>query len=328
MRILHFGPSGFEQTDFSLLGGLTNLGHQVQTCDVIAAKEDIGSTAEKAIEEFQPAMVVTIGGWYLHFDCQSLWQVLKRHGLPHIYWAIEDPVFFDWTSTVHLREYDFVFTIGEKCVDEYIKLGTPAAYLPHACSPHFHKPAAPHVKFQNDIIVISNKYTVAKGTERFLFRGKCFEDLVEPVLQKDYDIKIYGAGWDDGEYHIPQNKLGGIVSRELVPTIYSSSKMVLIIQWDYDGHVCHKTFEALGCKCLQIAPYTPVQEKYFKHGEHIVYSRSPEETLYYVDYYLENQDEREQIAARGQEEAYKNHNLTLRAGNALSVLKRHGFNIN
>jgi len=326
MKILHFGPAGGERTTFSLLGGLTNLGHEVKTCNIHKLKLSMSEKAEKAINEFKPDLIVTIGGWHQHFDAAVLWQIIKKHGLPHVYWAIEDPTFFDWSSTVHLSAYDFVFTVSEKCVPLYNQRGTPAAYLPQACNPAVHKRVPPLAKYRNDIIVLSNKYQ-EYDSERCAFRHKCYHDLVEPVLQAGYDIKIYGRGWDDGMFSIPADKLGGYVGRDTVPAIYSSAKLVLIIQWDYDGHICYKTFEALGCRCLQIAPYTPVQAKFFQHKQHLLYSRSPEETIHLVDYYLRNTAEREKIALQGQREAYKNHSLTVRARQALETLQAHGFSV-
>lgn len=325
MKILHFGPEGFDTYVFSLLNGFRNLGHEVETCNIVFMK-DFENKARKSIEEFNPDMVLTIGGWHAHFDAKLLWKIIKEYGLPNVYWAIEDPTFFDWSSTIHVDAYDFIFTVSEECVEKYAKLGKPAAYLSYACNPEFHKRVEAVEEYKNDIVLLSNKVKEYEA-ERCAFRNKCYVDLVEPVVKGGYDIKLYGYGWDDEKLAIPTKNLGGYVPRTDVPKVYSSAKIVLIIQWDYTGHICFKTYEALGCRCMQIAPYTPLQEKYFTHGEHLVYSRSAEETVKLVDYYLSHEEERELIAARGQEEAYKNHNCTLRARKALEVLKGHGFNI-
>lgn len=324
MRILHFGPP-VENGPFNLLTGFRNLGHIVETCNiisVIALKEK----AEKAIKQFKPDMIITIGGWHAYFDAKTLWQIISDYKIPHIYWAIEDPTYFDWASSIHINAYDFVFTVSEECVPRYTDLGVPAAYLSYACNPDLHKRTTPDEKYKNDIIVLSNKYT-EYDPERCAFRNQCYHNLIEPVLEGGYDIMIYGLRWDDGKYQIPAKNRGGYISRKIVSTVYSSAKIVLIIQWDLTGHICFKTYEAFGCRCFQLAPYTPLQEKYFKDGEHIVYSHSPEETIKYVDYYLSHDEERELIAKKGQEEVYKNHNCTLRAREALRKLKSHGFNI-
>lgn len=325
MRILHFGPSGAERSTFGLLGGFMNLGHTVETCNVLRV-DNIKKVAETAIKQFQPDMVMTIGGWHQHFDTKNLWQVIKRYGLPHLYWAIEDPTFFEWSSIVHVDVYDFVFTVSEECVPKYQKLGVPAAYVSYGCNPEIHLRTDPDENYKNDIIVLSNKYK-EYDSEKCAFRNECFKNLIEPVLTAGHDIMIYGRGWDDGKFNIPKEKMRGYVSRALVPKIYSSAKIVLIIQWDKTGHICYKTYEAFGCRCFQIAPYTPLQAKYFNHGEHIIYSRSPEETLQFVDYYLTHDQDREAIAEKGQKEVYRNHTITVRAREALLALQDHGFKL-
>lgn len=325
MRILHFGPSGGEKSTFAILTGFMNLGHSVKTCNIVG-KTNTEKIVEKEIAEFKPNMIITIGGWHQAFDAETLWRIIKKYKIPHIYLAIEDPTFFDWSSTIHLDAYDFVFTVSEECVQRYIDLGVPAAYLSYCCNPHYHKRVMPNNLYKNDIIVLSNKYK-EYDPKRCEFRHKCFRDLIAPVLTAGYNIKIYGHTWDDGKFNIPPKNLGGYVSRDLVSKIYSSAKIVLIIQWDYTGHICYKTYEAFGFRCMQIAPYTPLQEKYFKHKQHIIYSHSPKETIQYVDYYLTHDEERELIAARGQEEVYKNHSCNVRARQALEILKSNGFNI-
>lgn len=332
MKILHFGIFAFDDTVFSILTGFRNLGHQVETCHIIQAENTL-EIAEEAINRFKPDMVVTIGVWYDLFDSETLWGVIRKHNIPHIYWAIEDPVFFDCISTVHIDQYDFVFTTSRECVKQYNALGKKAAYLPFCCNPEVHKRVNPVPEYTSDIAVLSNfkfdsKYAQSKP-ERYEFRVKCYRDLVEPLIKNDYDIKLYGFGWDDESLSIPEKFFGRdrYVMRYIVPSILSSVKMVMIIQWDYEGHICYKTYEALGCKCFQIAPYTPVQAEYFINGEHLVYSNSPEDTLRLVDYYLSHEKKREEIVKMGQEEAYKKHNCTLRAKTALTYLENHGFDI-
>lgn len=329
MKILHFGLPNSEWNRFVLLGGLINLGHSVNTCNLINTKgSETRERANKAINTFKPNLIITTGRFFDLFDANTLWAVIKNHKIPHIYWAIEDSTFFDHWSKRHIHAYDFVFTISQSCVPKYNKLGVRAAYLPYACNPEVHKPVQAVEKYKNDIIVLSNKYPNTGFIKKYGgYRHKCYKNLIEPVLRGSYDIKIYGNGWDDGTYNIPKENLGGWISPKEVPSVYSSSKIVLTIQWNNAGHICRKTFEAFGYKCLQIAPYTIAQEKYFKHGEHIIYTNSPKETLKYVEYYLSHPEERENIAARGQNEVYRNHNCIIRARRALKVLKDYGFEI-
>jgi len=327
MKILHFGPNSNGNV-FSLLKGFEKLGHQLKTCPIVHVKdtEKMSQMAIGAIEEFKPDMVLTVGGWHAHYEAKALWAILKRYGLPHAYWAIEDPTFFDWSSTVHLSAYDFVFTVSELCLPMYRSLGTPSSYLPYCIDPDFQRPYPPLANMRNDIIVLSNKIK-EYDPKRCAFRNKCYRELIEPVWKAGYDIKIYGAGWDDPSLNINPKYVGGYTSRREVSKVYSSAKIVLMIQWDNEGHICYKTYEAMACKCLQLAPYTAAQQKYFKHGEHLIYVKSTEEVFKYIEYYLKNDEERNAITQKAQEEVYKNHNCSIRAKQALEALKDNGWNI-
>ena len=321
MKILHLGPEGGNDHFFSLLRGFSNLGHEVKTCNIIRC-DDAPAQVESVLEAFQPDFVITIGGWHAHFDAPAVWSILKKHSVPHVYWAIEDPVFFDWVSEIHAKSYDFVLTVSEESIPRYSALGVRSAFLPYACNPDLHRRVAVDEKFKNDIVVMANKVK-EYDPQRCWFRNKSFRDVVEPILLGNYDSKIYGAGWAAQEPPIPPEKIGGYIGVQNILKAYSSSKIALAIQWDYTGHICFRIYEALACGILVISPYTPVQEKAFQHEHHIIYSHDPEETKKYVEYYLAHDSERERIARQGQEEAYKNHNCTLRAETALRILKEN-----
>jgi spore maturation protein CgeB len=330
MRILHFGHAGWDDSIYSLLAGFRKLGHEVLTCNMVNVWNTAGA-AENAINAFAPNLVITVGVWHYYFDMQALSGVLKRHSIPHIYWAIDDPNFFDCISSIFMDKYDFVITPAKECVPKYIARGTPAIFLPFGCNPDFNKRVEPSETYKSDIVVVSNyivpnSFSVAYP-QRYEFRKKCFMDLIDPLVKRNYNLKIYGIGWEDPVLGIPSKFLGGSIDHSLVPSVYSSAKIALTIQWDYDGHICHKTFEVLGNRCMQIAPYTPVQAEFFTHGVHLIYSHSPEETVGYVHYYLAHDAERELIAASGQDEVYRNHSCTQRAKNAMEALKLHGFPI-
>ena len=321
MRILHFGPAGAEANFFSLLTGFMNLGHEVRTCNVIR-RDDVEVLAENAITEFKPDFVITVGGWHAHYDAPKLWTVIKKHAIPNVYWAIEDPTFFDWVSAQYVREYDFVFTVSEEYLPKYAEYGVPSAFLPYACNPQYHRPVEIDDRYKNDIIAMANKvkeYDPARNS----FRNKSFKDIVLPIMLGNYDIKLYGNAWETYEPKLPEHKLGGYISAQDVLKAYSAAKINLAIQWDYSGHICYRIYEALACGCFVISPYTEAQAKFFTHGRHIIYSHNEEETKMYVDYYLRHDEERQQIALQGQEEVYKNHNCSLRAAVAMFYLKQN-----
>jgi len=59
----------------------------------------------------------------------------------------------------------------------------------------------------------------------------------------------------------------------------------------------------------------------FKNHTHLVWSKSYEETVELLDYYLKNESERVRIALNGQRFVYKNHTYEKRAGEIVEALK-------
>jgi len=325
MKILHLGTG--RDADFyfySLLQGFQRIGHDVKRFTVPLCR-DLEGALVKCIEDYKPDIILTIGVWFRTFDPVT-WDILKRYSIPHVYWAIEDSTYFNIISTVHVKDYDLVLTISEKCIAEYDKLGVKAYYIPHTIDPDMHKPVdKPDPQLQSDLIVTANSFGEGSAPDN-VFRRENFNFLVKPLILGGYDVTVYGSHWDPEILGVPKANFGAYLRGvSLVRQIYSGAKIVLGLQRNYDGHICFRTFETLSYGRLLISPYTPVQEEFFTHEKHLIYAHNEEEAKQYTDYYLTHPAQREKLALAGQEEVHKNHNCAVRAQQAVAAMKASGI---
>ena len=69
---------------------------------------------EQAIEEFKPDFVFTEG--HPDFDPLTVCKTISSHKIPHLYWAIEDPVCTNLSTKTYIPYADWVFTTTAECV--------------------------------------------------------------------------------------------------------------------------------------------------------------------------------------------------------------------
>lgn len=104
---------------------------------------------------------------------------------------------------------NYVFTTASECVGMYHQMGIPSSTLMFGCNPKMFHRCTPKPEFQHDIILIANNYDWF--SEDKTFRRKAIQDIVAPLVDGGYDIKIYGDAWTtaiDG-FRIDEKYYGG-----------------------------------------------------------------------------------------------------------------------
>lgn len=103
---------------------------------------------------------------------------------------------------------------------------------------------------------------------------------------------------------------------------YSSAKIALGLQTmgNSKTHCSVRTFEIMGCGAFHLSRYSPALEYYFKKGIHMEWSKSADETLEIVKFYLSKERAREKIARKGQQEVYENHTILHRVRSVLDIV--------
>lgn len=297
---------------YGLAQGFLQEGHQVwimQGADRLwdCPEPEQASRLARAIAGFKPDFVFTEG--YPGFSPEVICEVCRVHGVPHLYWAIEDPL-GDRISRRFAPLCDYIFTTAVECLPGYTSMGKKAEVLLFGCNPLFHRYTGVSPEYAYDIVLVASNYPV---------RYKEAQWFVMPLVKAHYNIKIWGLWWDNPE--LPVNLCqfpgvyGGLLPYELLPRVYSSARIILGMNCD-DSSITQtsmRPYEALACGGgLYLGHYTRAQEAIF--GDLIFQARNTTETLALVDHILQMPEaERRTHAKRAQQEVYARHSYRLRA---------------
>ncbi len=273
----------------------SDLGHQVKYLNI-----DMGDSLAEAIDEFQPDFVFNDGG----IDrMQKLFPLLNDRKIPHVYWAIEDPTCYP-LSLPYARQSPIVLTPCKESIAEYARHGIQAHLMMFACHPSFHYQVAPDSRYQHELIFVGNNY------DYHMARNKGVNTILKPAL--NFDTKIYGNEWwlDKSRYfHISPEYYGGYLPNEYIPLICASSQIVLGVHsiTDSETMMSMRTFEILGSAGFYLTQWSRAIECWFKNHYHLVWSKSEEETIDLIKFYLAHPELRKKIAGQGQQEVYARH---------------------
>lgn len=269
----------------------------------------------EVLEEFKPDIVFAEGDSGFHQP--SFFNVIEKLKVNLFYWAIEDPVHMNWISMPYAKRSKFVFTTAVECVEKYRKEGISADTLLFACEPDFHQMIAPVEEYKHDIVFVGSNYDIRYDAARA---------MVLPLIENDYDIKIWGLWWQDPSRPVivPDKYYGGLLSYEDLTKVYSSAKIVLGLHCDGSSktQTSMRTYEVMGSGAFYLTQYTQAHEHLFQFKKHLVWSKSAKETLQLVDYYLNHEEERRRIAIEGQKLIYTNHTYQQRAEQVLKIAEK------
>lgn len=298
--------------------GLARLGHEVLVFPLWQTPyERQEEVLAPTVEAFRPDVIFTEGD-PPNFNKPVIYDLCQARGIPHVYWAIQDPLWHKEISAYCASHADLVFTTAAELVPVYRAMGKPAELLLFACNPEYHHRTLSDPALQHEVVFVGNNYPErAEATER----------VIGPVLAGGYDLMVWGLWWTDQDkpFHLPARHCGGYLSYDRMAEVYSSAAIVLGLHLDATSptQTSIRTFEVLGCGAFYLTQYTPAHANLFENGKHLVWSASPEETKDLVAFYLNHPAERERIATAGQAEVYARHTVTHRAEQVVEALRLH-----
>lgn len=300
---------------YGLAEGFRSLGHETKVVGLWQITENQQKTfLQQVIEEFQPDFVLT-EGHAVGVKLSVLFEVLKDMQVPLVYWATEDPVLYTSFSRIYASQALLTLTTTAECVPGYLSQGFRADTLLFGCNPDFHRQVEPAEEYCHDIVLVASNYNC---------RYHQIFAMVHPLVEHGFDIKVWGPWWDDEKRptRLPDHVIGELLPYELLPRVYSSSKIVLGVHAVETSRTqtSMRTYEALGCGAFYLTYYTPAHAHLFEPGRHLVCSSSAEETVRLVTSYLADNEARRRIARQGQQLVYERDTYTIRAKKVIDLV--------
>ncbi len=139
------------------------------------------------------------------------------------------------------------------------------------------------------------------------------------LLGEHFNVKLYT---NDANFEAPgvQN-LGQIDYYEEMPYIFKASSINLNITLrSIQRGIPLRAMDIMGCQGFLLTNYQEDLLRFFSPGEDFVYYESRQDLLDKVDYYLEHEDERKEIARRGYEKVCAEHTYEQRLQEILDIV--------
>jgi spore maturation protein CgeB len=198
----------------------------------------------------------------------------KKNGIPTVFWNKEDPTHHD--DRVHdfvttSKEFDFVFTSAEECVESYKEIHGVSKCFPlaFATNPKLFNPITNHNRTEN-IVFAGSWY--ANHEERSLeMRG-----ILDGLIHKKYNIEIYDRySNDDDPLHMWPEKYKKYIKpsrpHNEMPEVYKSSIYGLNFNTVKTSKTmfARRVFELMSSNTLVISNFATGTENFF--GDLIIY---------------------------------------------------------
>ncbi|MEW6574521.1 MAG: glycosyltransferase [Bacillota bacterium] len=272
---------------------------------------------QKKVDQFKPDYIFTEGGVT---EREFVFPVLERTGIPHIYWAIEDPIANSGMAMEWAGKSVLSLTPCVEMLENYHRRGYKAICVPFAMDPDYYHKKPPKPEYEAlDAVHIGNNYNI------FEARYRAYLYIIQPFIDRGKNIAVYGWDWDNPQhrFNVSPPYYKGYMAHEETVYVYSAAKIVLGVHSIVDSATMQsmRTFEILGCGGFYLTQHTKAIESMFENHKHLVWSKSYEETVELMDFYLANDEARQKVAAQGHEFVLANHTYKHRVADIIRALQ-------
>ncbi|KIL49815.1 CgeB family protein [Jeotgalibacillus soli] len=184
-----------------------------------------------------------------------------------------------------------------------------------------------YIKEQNNFVDPSTVGSQYQSDVSFIghFENDNRDEFLKELIMKDYTIKLFGSGWEKSKYYdFFIKRLGEIKHlKEDYNIAINSTKIALVFlsKLNKDTYT-RRCFEIPATKTFMLAEYTADLSSMFKEGEEAEYFRDITEFTRKIEYYLENDKERESIAQNGYKRLISDgHEVSDRVDEIINVYK-------
>lgn len=226
---------------------------------------------------------------------------LKRNRAKCALWSMDiyrkdKQKFHKWME----EDFDLIFVAHKSFLSFFSRAKT--VWLPYACDPTIYK-KYPLPKLY-DVAFVGNL-----DPKVYPERAKLLD-----LLKRKFNVTIFSNFYGD-----ESTKWGKEQAQ-----FYSQAKIVF--NKSGFGEINLRIFETLGCGSLLVSDRLPKDaglEELFCDGKHLVLYDSANDLMDKVDYYLRNEDKREEIAGQGYRETLSKHTFEHRAQTIFEIMKSY-----
>lgn|SRR3990167_621588 len=161
-----------------------------------------------------------------------------------------------------------------------------------------------------DIVFMANQYNKFPLSE---YRNQAVEFLRSNYK---YNFKLFGSGWKtDGSFMGDQTAESNY---------YAGSKIgISISQFDIDRYFSDRLIRIMGSGCFALSHHYAGIEKDFKVGTHLDSFCNLEELKNKIDFYLNNDNERQRIASNGYKHVHRNFTTKNMVNDILRIYEKY-----
>lgn len=270
----------------------------------------------------RPDLVLVLNG--MNFPLAQV-DAIRAKGIRTAIWLADDPYYTDNTISM-APHYDCVFTLELNCVSLYQNLGCKNVYyLPFAADIHAFRPKHTEPSYRTEICFIGTAYW-----NRVAF----FERVVPFLVTKN--VHINGWWWDRlSNYSIIASKvaLNDWMDPEKTASYYTGAKIVINMHRSIEDDSWNqnkirlaalspnpRTFEISASGAFQLTDIRQDLGRFYVPDKEIATYSSPEEMMEKINYFLEHEEERQQIAWNGLKRTLQEHTYIHRLSQLLSTI--------
>jgi spore maturation protein CgeB len=184
-----------------------------------------------------------------------------------------------------------------------------------------------------EILEVLNKYVYLKLNDNFIGQAKMIyantflgvkvtsmeRHLILNLLSKEYDVNLYTNSNTDSLPNI--NNKGYIDYYMIMPKVFRLSKInINITLKTIKTGIPLRVFDVMGAGGFLLTNYQEDLLEYFEDGTDLVIYESVADLQNKVKYYLEHEDERQQIAYNGYNKVKELHNYNVRLNDIFSTV--------
>lgn len=240
-------------------------------------------------------------------------------------WLLEDPYEIDISERI-CEDVDVVFTMDSSGlrVRQETTGCTNIHLLPLGTNRNIFNKKGYEDQYYSDILLVG----VA-----FPYRVKAARELAEYAYSLNLRLRLIGLWWNREKSN---KKLMLYVNNKLINELqlayfYSNAKIAIELNRDLNSHndrriegeTPGRCFNPLACKTFSITDVRKDLPDFFDIGKEVCVVNSPEEIVSLVDYYLNNENERLEIANNGFQRVMKDHTLDNRVNQIFETLAKY-----